>query len=77
MNDDFYTEEPDASNVKSNLNVEYDPKADEIKQQVNEQKKYSQILQRFRVISPAEVNKMMEQGNRPAFHQPDVNGAQV
>lgn len=39
--DDFYTEEPDESNVNaSSLNVQYDPKADDKK----EQKKYSQIL---------------------------------
>lgn len=81
MNDDFYTEEADISNTNngtSSRNIEWDPKADEIKQQLNEQKKYTQIVQRFRVISPDEVHKMIEQGNRPmvSAKQPELGAAQ-
>jgi len=51
MNDDFYTEDPSASQMNSR-NVEYDPEADEKKQAINEQNTYAKILKRFRVLDP-------------------------
>lgn len=61
MNEDFYQdrEEDTTNNAQSSMNVEYDPKADAQKEVEHEEKRYKQILKRFRVIKPEEVEKML------------------
>jgi len=39
--------------------VQYDPEADEKKEDEREQRKYNQIVQRFRVILPDEIERML------------------
>lgn len=45
--------------------VEYDPQADELKHIANEEKRYAQIVKRFRIIQPDEVNKMIQDSLNP------------
>ena len=49
------------TNGQGSLNVEYDPQmTDERKEQEREKKKYAQIVKRFRIIMPEEVEKMLQ-----------------
>lgn len=75
MNDDFYNEENTSfmNGDKSSMNVHYDPKDDEKKQKEHEQKNYKKILQRFRVISPDEINQMMKEGRPMNMHNNNQN----
>lgn len=70
MNEDFYQDrdEDTTMNVQSSMNMEYDPIADAKKEAENEEKRYKQILKRFRVIRPEEVNKMLndQETNKPS-----------
>lgn len=66
MNDEFINDDQEIStsnNVATSMNVEYDPEANERKQAENEEKKYAQILKRFRVIQPNEVHRMLNESN--------------
>lgn len=67
MNQDFYNDRDDeadlTNNAQSSINVEYDPLADARKENEHEEKRYQQILKRFRIISPEEVEKMLSENH--------------
>lgn len=69
MNEDFYNDRDDegdlTNNAQSSINVEYDPLADARKETEHEEKRYQQIVKRFRVIRPEEVEKMLSERPKP------------
>jgi len=74
MNDDMYDDELTTNQQQSSMNVEYDPLADEKKENAKEEKKYQQMIKRFRVILPDEVDQMMN--SHEGSHQRKTDGNQ-